>query len=107
MPVEGAEYWRNRERGNCGYGGGRQGERDGESRRVVKELQTGVNIKGPRGFSEPSLWIESGALKVDDIGQRDFHSAVNSIWSVARPLEPNENSYFSWLRPGYLTAHKT
>lgn len=47
-------------------------------------LRVGVKIRGPRGFLGVLFDRRSGGEMVEDMGQRDFHSPVNSITISSR-----------------------
>lgn len=41
-----------------------------------------MNVSGPNGVLGSSFGMSNGAEKVEAMGQRDFHSAMNSICLV-------------------------
>lgn len=52
----------------------------------MEKLELGVNVSGPSGALESLLGMSNGAAKVEAMGQRDFHSAMKSIFLVAATL---------------------
>lgn len=56
-------------------GGEREGNKDCDEKRRVREVGTGLKTSGPIEFLTEEPEIKRGDLKTVPIGKRDFHSS--------------------------------